>query len=68
MWMSDYVREIQRQLVSVYGLAERSNAPGIPRHVPDGEYPMTIKGKLDNVRVVNGELSCCNFAAAEETR
>ena len=70
--MSEYIQKIQRKLISEYGFPERSDAPGVPCDgVPDGEYPMTIDGKLDRVRVVAGCLLCCNFAerpAAEETR
>ncbi|HSX23225.1 MAG TPA: hypothetical protein VLE97_10680 [Gaiellaceae bacterium] len=61
MWMTSYIREIQRQLVCQYGFAERPDAPGIPADVPDGEYPMTIDGKLDHVRISGGKIHCCNF-------
>lgn len=64
MWMTDYIREIQRQLVERYGFAERADAPGVPVDVPDGEYPMTIDGKLDRVLVQRGKISCCNFEPA----
>lgn len=30
-------------------------------NIPDGDYPMTINGKLDNVKLMNGFISCCNF-------
>ena len=61
MWMTDYIREIQRQFVEVFGFEENPDQPGLPLNVPDGEYPMTIEGKLDNVRVVDGKIHCCNF-------
>ena len=61
MWMTDYIREIQRQLITQYGFTERADAPGVPVRVPDGAYPMTIDGKLDYVRVESGKISCCNF-------
>ncbi len=61
MWMTDYIREIQRQFVEVYGFEEHPDKPGVPRHVPDGEYPMTIEGKLDHVKVEKGKINCCNF-------
>lgn len=64
MWMTDYIREIQRQFIEHYGFAERSDAPGVPVDVPDGEYPMTIDGKLDRVCVQSGKISCCNFEPA----
>jgi hypothetical protein len=61
MWMTAYIKEIQRQFVEVYNFTPRSDAPLIPRNVPDGEYPMAIEGKVDRVRVENGFISCCNF-------
>ena len=60
MLMTDYIREIQRQLVEVYGLPARDDAPAVPKHVPDGEYPMTIDGKVDRVRVTDSKVHCCN--------
>lgn len=67
MWMTSYIREIQRQLVAVYGFKENPAQPGIPLDVPDGEYPMTIEGKLDRVRIEDGKISCCNFDESAPT-
>jgi hypothetical protein len=71
MWMTDYIREIKRQFVEVYGLARRMDQPDnpeiVPIHVPDGDYPMTIEGKLDRVKIVNGFISCCNFDPTPKT-
>lgn len=64
MWWTAYIQEIQRQLIAVYGFKENPEKPGLPLDVPDGEYPMTIEGKVDNVRIVNGTINCCNFATA----
>ena len=61
MWWSDYIREIQRQFVEVYNFPENPESPGLPMDVPDGDYPMTIEGKLDNVKIIDGKISCCNF-------
>jgi len=61
MWMTGYIQEIQRQLIEQYGIREDPVRPGVPLDVPDGEYPMTIEGKLDHVRINNGKISCCNF-------
>jgi hypothetical protein len=58
MWMSQYITEIQRQLIVKYGLKERDDMPGVPAGpVPDGEYPMMIDGKLDKVRIKNGKIN-----------
>lgn len=59
--MLAHIIEIQRQLVAEYGFKPRTDAPGIPANVPDGIYPMTIKGKVDKVEIKNGMISCCNF-------
>lgn len=59
--MIEYINEIKRQLIEVYEFQEDSDKPGCPLDVPDGEYPMTISGKLDKVRIENGAINCCNF-------
>jgi hypothetical protein len=59
--MTEYIREIQRQFIEVYGFSENPEKPGLPLNVPDGEYPMTIDGKLDLVKIEDGMVDCCNF-------
>lgn len=59
MRMLEYIAEIQRQLIEVYGFPKGDN--GCPRSVVDGEYPMKIDGKTDYVRIVQGSISCCNW-------
>lgn len=59
MWMTDYINEIQRQLISNYKFPKGEN--GCPQDVPDGAYPMMIEDKLDLVVIVNGGIWCCNF-------
>lgn len=61
MWCTDYIRKIQKQFIKKYGFKENPSKPGVPMNVSDGEYPMTIKGKLDTVRIVDGRIHCCNF-------
>lgn len=60
--MLAYIAKIQQKLIDQYGLTARVDGPGIPAHVPDGDYPMEINGKLDRVRIVNGFIHCCNFS------
>lgn len=57
--MTDYIQEIQKQLIENYGYPKGEN--GCPQNVPDGAYPMIIEKKLDLVCVVNGGIWCCNF-------
>jgi hypothetical protein len=61
MWMTDYIRKIQRQLIEVYGFPENPDKPGLPMDVSDGDYPMTIDSKLDIVKIIDGKINCCNF-------
>jgi len=62
MWMTSYIDAIKRQLIDQYGFPENPDHAGtILGDVPDGEYPMTIEGKLDYVRIEGGKISCCNF-------
>jgi hypothetical protein len=62
--MTDYVREIQRQLVERYHFP--ADGRGLPQGVPDGDYPMEINGRLDRVRVEGGYIRCCRFDGAGE--
>ncbi len=64
--MIGYIRAVKR------GLRDEHNFAPMPGstdeepllEVPDGEYPMTIHGKLDCVRIIEGKISCCNFEEA----
>lgn len=67
MWMTSYVREVKRQLRDTYGFTPSETLGTSPdedlvfENFTDGNYPMTIEGKLDNVKVINGRFSLCNF-------
>jgi hypothetical protein len=62
MWMTSYIDTIKRQLIDQYGFPENPDHAGqVLGDVPDGEYPMIINDKLDNVRIKDGKISCCNF-------
>ena len=65
MWFTDYIKAIKRQFRDVYGFTPRPGSADddpIFDNIPDGEYPMTIEGKTDKVRIENGGINCCNFA------
>jgi hypothetical protein len=55
MWMTDFVRDVKRQLRDVYGLTPSRVADGEPcfEHVPNGLYLMTIEGKAWHVAVID---------------
>lgn len=61
--MTDYIREIKRQFRDTHHFTPSRVVIGEPLfdNIPDGEYPMTIEGRLDHVRIVNGAINCCNF-------
>lgn len=59
MWMTEYIQEIQRQLITKYAFKRGGN--DCPQDVPDGAYPMIIEGQLDLVIIRNGGIWCCNF-------
>lgn len=63
MWMSDYIREIKKQFRDKYGFTPSRTVGGEPcfDNIPDGNYPMRIEGKIDQVKITNGTISCCNF-------
>ena len=78
MWHTNYISEIQRQFVEVYGFPRRAPMSGYPEtkrevvpklgSVPDGTYPMTIEGKVDKVRVVDGTIHCLNIVSPYESK
>lgn len=63
MWMTAYIREIKNQFRDVYNFTPSNPGEDEPNfdNIPEGIYPMMIEGKLDNVKIVNGTISCCNF-------
>ena len=62
--MSDYIREIQSQLISKYGFEKGEN--GCPQNVCDGAYPMMIDKELDMVQIINGKISCLNLIGSKK--
>ena len=71
MWMTAYIREIKKQFRDTYGFTPEREIGGEPifadGQIPEGEYPMTIDGKLDRVRVENGKINCGNFERTSRT-
>jgi len=59
--MTNYIQEIQKQLIERYNFKEDPLCPGVPMDVVDGDYPMVIDGKMDYVHVVDNRIQCCNF-------
>ena len=62
--MTNYIQEIKRQFRDVYHFTPSSIGPGdepLFDAIPDGEYPMTIEGKVDHVKITDGMIHCCQF-------
>jgi hypothetical protein len=62
MWMTEYVREVKRQLRDVYGLTPSRTVGEEPcfENVQDGIYPMeVIPGKKEWVVVSQGKFIFC---------
>ena len=72
MWMTSYINEIKRQFRDIYKFKPTGGTREEPLFadglIPDGEYPMTIEGKVDRVCIVNGTINCCNFDEPKKTR
>ena len=63
MWMTEYINEIKRQFRDTYHFEPVGGTQGEPLfdNIPDGTYPMTIEGKVDNVKIEGGMIHCCIF-------
>lgn len=61
--MLQYIRAIKINLRDQYKFVPSKVDCGEPcfEHIPDGDYPMKIDGKLDNVKIIKGAINCCNF-------
>lgn len=67
MWMTDYIRAVKRGFRDQHGFKPKvgsSDNDPVFENVPDGEYPMLIDGQVDQIRIINGKISCCNFKQA----
>ncbi len=57
-----YINEIKRQLAEIYLFKAVRNPDNtieyITQEIPDGEYPMIIKGKTDYIQVKDGNIYC----------
>ena len=67
VWMTDYINAIKRGFRDQHGFIPDRGTDNEPLfdHIPDGEYPMMIDGKLDRVRIEDGTIKCCRFDEME---
>jgi len=67
MWMADYSNAVRRALRDKHGFVPTGGTDDCPLfdEVPDGTYPVEIEGRIDDIKVVDGHISCCNFRKGE---
>lgn len=59
--MFEVIDAIKRKFIDQYGFPENPNQPGcVQGDVPDGTYPMTIKGKSIKVEIKEGMIHILN--------
>jgi hypothetical protein len=56
MWMTDFIREIQKKFITQYGFKENETNPGLPVGVTDGRYPMNIDGNDHIILIKNDRI------------
>ena len=58
MNQEQYIREIKTQLATVHGFNPVGAEDGVLVFdvIPDGVYPMTINGELDEIKIENGTI------------
>lgn len=61
--MLEYICAVKRGMRDQHGFKPTGGTDENPLfdNVPDGKYPMTINGKVDNVEIKGGKIYCCNF-------
>lgn len=66
--MTEYIEAVLRGLRDEHGICPTGGTEEAPlfESVPDGEYPMTIDGRVDRVKTEDGNIRCCRFNAASE--
>lgn len=67
--MIGYISAVKRGFRDQHGFTPTGGTEREPLfdNIPDGEYPMTIEGRVDYVRIVNGGINCGNFKDDEES-
>lgn len=61
-----YIMAVKRALRDQHGFTPLpgSNKEDPRLEIPDGEYSVTIDGKVDRVKIEKGHIGCCNFEPA----
>ena len=63
--MTDYIKAVKRGLRDQCGIKPTGGTNDEPLFdsIPDGDYPVTIEGRMDTIRITAGKVSCCNFGS-----
>lgn len=67
MNMIEYINAVKRGLRDQHKLIPTGGTDDEPlfADIPDGEYRMTIDGRVDRVEIRAGMIRCCNFREAQ---
>ncbi len=67
MTMTEYTKAVKRGFRDQLNMTPTGGTEEDPlfNSIPDGVYPMTIDGKIDNVRIQDGGIICGKFADDE---
>ena len=58
--MMEYIREVKRQLRDQYKFKPTGGTKEDQTfdHIPDGVYPMLVRGRMDKVRIEGDRIIC----------
>lgn len=54
--MFEFITAVQIAFIDQLGFAESPKSPGLPLHVPDGVYNLTINGNEERIEIRNGYI------------
>lgn len=64
----EHIRKARLGLIEQFGFREDELRPGFAIGVPDDVYPVEIDGTIYYVRIINGEIDCCNIRTGSDVR
>lgn len=61
--MLEYINKVKRGFRDQICLTPTGGTEYEPlfEFIAEGDYPMVIDGRKDNIKIINGYISCCNF-------
>ena len=61
--MIKYIMAVKRGFRDQHNFAPIGGSDDEPifNEIPDGDYLIKIEGRIDKVKIENGQINCCNF-------